>query len=90
MKRNIIAPKRGKHKIFRAAASLTAAAAMLFFHVASAWAADDFITLRDAGRVDEGQRLVSSTEFIDMPKTIPEISLEGANLSEASIKKATE
>ncbi len=44
----------------------------------------------DNALTNEGQRLVSSTVFIDVPKTIPEISLEGANLSEASIKKATE
>lgn len=65
MKRNIIAPKRGKHKIFRAAASLTAAAAMLFFHVASAWAADDFITLRDAGRVDEKKAVGITLQLTD-------------------------
>ena len=44
----------------------------------------------DNALTNEGQRLVSSTVFIDMPKTIPEILLEGTDLSQASVKKAAE
>lgn len=65
MKRNIIAPRRGKHKVFRAAASLTAAAAVLFFNVVNVWAADDFITLRDAGRVDEKKAVGITLQLTD-------------------------
>lgn len=53
MKRMITVPKWGRRIVFRAAAGLTAAAAVLFSQAVPVWAADDFITWRNEGKVGE-------------------------------------